>query len=99
MEKRGFLVEISRDPDFKSVSFSVIQDYDCALEWLEDSKNFEETTFKVPIFRRLTEIEIDFCRDCEKPIKKGEVFCLRCEDFRNDAILESREYEEETEED
>jgi hypothetical protein len=87
---KGFKVEISRTPDFKAVSYAIIQEFDNAIEWLMDSKNFEESQ-SVATFIRLTEIEIDFCRDCKKPIEKDEVFCLRCDELRNEAYQEYQE--------
>jgi hypothetical protein len=97
----GFRCEISRTPDFSACSFFITNDEDLAKEWIQDTKNFEESHFKVKVYSRITEINIDYCEMCERhnkitPIEEGERFCLRCEDLMLEARdIQAEEYDKE----
>lgn len=92
----GYKCELSRSDDFKCCSFFITDDYDKAIEWVNDNKNFEENHFKVKMYSRISEIDIEYCEMCKRhnklnPIEKGERYCLRCEDL----MVEAREMEAE----
>ncbi len=97
--KFGFRCEVSRTPEFTASSYHISDSEELANEWITDTKNFEESHFKVKLYSRLTEIDIEYCEMCKRsgkktPIEKGERFCLRCEDLMNEAReIEAEEYD------
>ena len=92
----GFRCEVSQDKNFKSCSFHITNDKEQAEKWVELRKAIDEQYIKSKIYGRITEIDVDYCELCGKPIEEKEKICLRCEDLLQEAKeVQAEQYDKE----
>ena len=88
---KGYYASIGRN---KAASFNYFPDFKTALEWVLNSLNFEKTQLNMNEFdMTIKEMELKVCT-CKNLIPFEQFECLKCEDIKHDAYLESKEQKE-----